>query len=217
MLRRILHAVEKDQRRRWAEIVGAIVLSLATVGSAWCAYQSTLWGGVQTFRLAASNAAGREASKLIIEGIQARAFDASFFVTYVEARGRQDEKVAAFLSERFRPEFRRAYDAWVKTDPLHDPNAPKSPFRMAEYVQKEVQEAQHQEAEAARMLDAAQLANQNSDRYVLLTVLFASVLFFGGIAGMIDSRRLRTIVFSVSVVFFLGTALAVAAMPICRE
>src|SRR5262245_12174738 len=31
MLRRILHAVEKDQRRRWAEIVVAIVLSLATV------------------------------------------------------------------------------------------------------------------------------------------------------------------------------------------
>ncbi len=44
ILRRILDAVEKDQRQRWVEIVCAIVLSLATMASAWCAYQATLWG-----------------------------------------------------------------------------------------------------------------------------------------------------------------------------
>jgi hypothetical protein len=32
LLRRILEAVEKDQRKRWLEIICAIVLSLATMG-----------------------------------------------------------------------------------------------------------------------------------------------------------------------------------------
>ena len=38
LLQRILASVEKDQRSRWAEIACAVVLSLATVSTAWCAY-----------------------------------------------------------------------------------------------------------------------------------------------------------------------------------
>lgn len=216
-LQQILKALEGRKRLRWVEIAGAIVLSLATLGSAWCAYQSTLWGGVQTFRLAAANAAGREASRLHITAVQVRAFDASMFVSYVEARGRKEDKLAEFLRDRFRPELRQACDAWMKTDPLRNPNAPKSPFRMAEYKQHEIQDSERQEAESADHMRIAQQANGNSDRYVLLTVAFASVLFFGGISGMIESRRLRMVIFSVSVIFFMATIVALLAMPICRE
>ena len=59
LLQRVLKAVEKDKRTRWVEITCAVVLSLATMSSAWCAYQATLWGGVQTFRLAAAQKAGK--------------------------------------------------------------------------------------------------------------------------------------------------------------
>lgn len=34
LLQRILAAVEKDQRGRWAQIISAVVLSLATVSTA---------------------------------------------------------------------------------------------------------------------------------------------------------------------------------------
>lgn len=217
MLERILTAVEGKKRHRGTEFLGAIVLSFATVGSAWCAYQSTLWGGVQAFRLGAANAAGREASKLSIQAVQARAFDASMFVSYIEARGRQDDRVAEFLSKRFRPEMSRAFEAWLRTDPIQNPDAPKSPMQMPEYVQAAALESERLDAESVRLVAEAQQANHNADRYVLLTVLFASTLFFGGIAGMVESRRLKMVVFSVSVVLFVGTMTALAMMPVCRD
>ncbi|HKD37284.1 MAG TPA: hypothetical protein VKB78_10795 [Pirellulales bacterium] len=46
-LRRILEIVESGHRRTWMEVACAIVLSLATTCSAWCAYQSKIWSGEQ--------------------------------------------------------------------------------------------------------------------------------------------------------------------------
>jgi len=43
----------------------------------------------------------------------------------------------------------------------------------------------------ARWTEARQ-ADENSDRFVLLTVIFASVLFFGGIEQKFKDRRART-------------------------
>lgn len=167
--------------------------------------------------MGAANAAGREASKLSIQAVQARAFDASMFVSYIEARGRQDVKVAEFLSKRFRPEMSRAFEAWLRTDPIQNENAPKSPLQMPEYVQAAALESERKDVEAASLVVEAQQANRNADRYVLLTVMFASTLFFGGIAGMVESRRLKTVVFCASVVLFLGTMTALAMMPVCRD
>jgi hypothetical protein len=60
-------------------------------------------------------------------------------------------------------------------------------------------------------------ANQTSDTYVLLTVLFAAVLFFGGIAGMADSRRLRIIILTIALALFVVTVAFLATMPICNK
>ena len=115
VLQRILRAVEKDERTRWVEITCAVVLSLATTASAWCAYQATLWSGVQTFRLAASNKAGRDATAASLLAIQIRTFDGSMLISYLEAQSRGDKKMENFLYQRFRPESKKAIEAWLKT------------------------------------------------------------------------------------------------------
>ncbi|MCI0456037.1 MAG: hypothetical protein L0Z62_03535 [Gemmataceae bacterium] len=217
ILKRILDAVEEEKRKRWVEITCAFVLALATMGSAWCAYQSTLWGGVQTFRLAAAGRAGRGATQHALAALQLRAADAQLALAYTEARGRGDEKLAEFLRERFRPEAKIAFDAWLKTDPFNNPSAPMRPFEMKEYVQSEMQESKRLDEEAARMHNAAHEANQTSDTYVLLTVLFASVLFFGGIGGTFQSRRLRIMVSVIALVLFVVSLIALGSMPICKE
>ena len=50
LLQRILKSVEPEKKKRGFEIAVAVVLSLATTASAWCAYQSKLWGGAQAAR-----------------------------------------------------------------------------------------------------------------------------------------------------------------------
>src|SRR5262249_35248189 len=181
MLQRILALIEREKRGRWLEVVCAAMLALATMASAWCAYQATLWSGVQTFRLAAAAKAGRESTEQHLAALQGRAFDGQMLISYLENKGRGDEKLAAFLHQRFRPEAKKAVDSWLEADPFNNPKAPRTPFQMTEYVQPELQRAKRLDEEFARAQSDAEHANESSDRYVLLTVLFATVLFFGGI------------------------------------
>jgi hypothetical protein len=217
ILQRILASVEKDRRSRWLEIICAVVLSLATTASAWCAYQSTLWGGVQTFRLAAAGKAGRASSSANLAALQNRVFDASVGISWMQAKNEGNQRHEQFLFDRFRPEMKRAVEAWLKTDPFNNPEAPLGPMKMAEYVQPELAEAKRQEELAAQEYAAATEANQISDTYVLLTVMFAAVLFFGGIAGMAESRRLRIIILTIALALFVVTVVFLATMPICNQ
>jgi hypothetical protein len=122
-----------------------------------------------------------------------------------------------FLMQRFRPEMKVAVEAWLKTDPFNYLDAPPSPFKMAEYKQPELAEAKRQNEVLDQEYALAQHANQTSDTYVLLTVMFASVLFFAGIGGTFQSQRLRIAAFVISLVFFSVTLVALGTMPICRE
>ena len=217
LLQRILNAVEPAQRKPWFELACAVVLALATTASAWCAYQSKLWGGEQAALAGAAVRAGREGAVNSLAAMQLRAFDASMFIAYMQARFERNIEMEAFLAQRFRPEMKPAVEAWLKLDPLNNPAAPPSPFRMAEYAQKETVEVARQEELAANGMAAAREARGFSDDYVLLTVVFASVLFFGGIARAFDSRPLRTVLAALAVLLFLGTLVALTTMPVCHE
>lgn len=214
ILRRILRTVEKSERKRWIEIVCAVVLSLATLASAWCTYQSTLWRSVQTVGAAAANSAGRRSSAAVLKAQQNRAFDASMFIEYLRAKSEGNAKLENVLFHRFRPEMSAALGAWLKTDPFNNPAAPLTPFKMDAYAQPELKEAEKLDAEAAKIRGEMETANQNANNYVLLTVRFASVLFLGGIAGMMQTRRLRNIVLVIALVLFCLTAFSFTSMPV---
>jgi len=217
LLQRILNAVEPAKRKPWFEMACAIVLALATTASAWCAYQSKLWGGAQMARANAAVKASREGAVSSLAAMQWRAFDASMFIAYMQARLERSSALEAFLGQRFRPEMKPAVEAWLKLDPLNNPAAPPSPFRMAEYAQAETAEVARQSEIAANAMAASREARGFSDDYVLLTVMFASVLFFGGIARAFDSRPLRIALAALAVLLFLGTLVVLTTMPICHE
>lgn len=119
--------------------------------------------------------------------------------------------------QRFRPEMKPAVEAWLKLGPLSNPAAPPSPFRMAEYAQQETAEVSRQEELAANAMAAAREARGHSDNYVLLTVIFASVLFFGGTARAFDSRPLRIVLATIAVLLLVGTLAALTTLPVCHE
>jgi hypothetical protein len=217
LLQRILNAIEPAKPKHGFEIACAVVLALATTASAWCAYQSKVWGGAQAARANAAVRASREGAVNSLAALQSRAFDASMFIAFMQARFESNHALETFLLERFRPETKPAVEAWLKLDPLKNPAAPPSPFRMTEYTQKETAEAARQEELATNAMAAAREARRFSDDYVLLTVVFASVLFFGGIARAFDSRQLRIVLAALAVLLFLGTLAVLTTMPMCHE
>jgi hypothetical protein len=113
--------------------------------------------------------------------------------------------------------MKAALEAWLQLDPLDNASAPPSPLHMLEYEQKQTAEAARQQAVSAEALKAARQARQFSDNYVLLTVIFASVLFFGGISRAFDSRLVRSVLAVLMVVLFLATVVGLVTMPICYE
>ena len=99
VLQRILKAVEPAKPRHGLETACAIILALATTASAWCAYQSKLWGGAQMARANTAVKASREGAVNSLAAVQARAFDATMFITFMQARLERSSALEAFLSQ----------------------------------------------------------------------------------------------------------------------
>ncbi|MFN2237480.1 MAG: hypothetical protein ACK2U1_24880 [Anaerolineales bacterium] len=203
---------EKILRR--LEIISAILISLATVASAWCAYQSALWGGEESISYNAAGAARTESVRYSNQALQLLTIDVNMFTQFAAAYSNQDEFLFDFLMARFRPEMKVAVEAWLETEPLKNPDAPASPFDMVEYQSEAQEEADRLLVEVDRHLDQARQNDKYADRYVLLTVIFASVLFFGGMSSEFKSLKIRTGLVAFSTLTFLVTLVFVLTFPI---
>ena len=204
------HGLAAAARDAWrderVEVVAAILLALATVLSAWGAYQATRWSGVQANSYAESAALRAESGRNGTVASRQIQIDVATFLAWADARAQDDTRLATFIQQRFRPEFKPAFDAWLAgatPDSIGLPSG--TPFDQPEYMlaAQIVSDAKLQAADGA--LKDAQDANQISDNFVLTAVLFASVLFFAGIAARFRPQWIRWAMLGVAlVVFFLG-------------
>ena len=204
----------RTPRVRRLEIASAILLAIATTVTAWCAYQASLWSGRQTFQLAASNAAAREAMRLELELRQQEGFDGVVLLHYVDALVNNEPDVAQFYYERLRGEVQQVLHAWLATDPLNNQNALPHPLAMPEYQSAQEQQARHMIDLAASHLAQAHRANRTADDYILLTVLLAMVLFFGGLSTLFDVYWMRATAFTLAVVVFLVVVALGVSYPV---
>lgn len=199
------------------ELLVAILMSCVVIATAWSAYQATLWSGIQVFLLRDSTAAGMKVTMYSIQQGQRTGLDALLFVEYIKALQNNDSELADFYLERVRPELKVAIQAWLETNPFENPNAPPHPFVMPEYEKTFAEESAKFAKESEMKLQEAQQANQISDNYVMLTVLFASVLFIGGIIIRFSSKKLRLMVLIPGLIIFAVAIAALAFMPIATE
>lgn len=212
------HTHDKKERFKHSiELATTIIISLATIASAWCAYQATLWGGIQAFRLSAVNVLGRKSSEQTIHAGQMRTMDGILFIEYLKGKERRKDSLEEFFYKRFRPEAKRAIDAWLATKPFQNPQAPPHPFVMEEYNLEPEQEAKRLSEESAQKLKEAEQSNQYSDHYVMLTVLFTSVMFFGGISTQIASPRYKITLLIIGGIVLCATLGLVCTYPIALE
>ena len=192
---------------RWeplAELIASIVLALATVATAWSGYQAARWGGVQSTSYSQAGALRTESTRASTRAGQIMQVDIGLFTNWINAYGQDQQELANFYQERFRPEFMPAFEAWIATQPRNNPDAPKSPFVMAEYNVVEADEAIRLEEEAEIKFMEGQAANQTGDNYIFNTVILASVLFLAGIQSRLNSipSRLIMLLFSLSILAY---------------
>src|SRR5262245_41826860 len=96
-------------KRSWFEPLGLLLLSLATVGTAWCSYQAAVWGGVAQRFTNQSMAASRRAATDQLRSSQVALLDVLLFSEYINARSASNEALARFYADRFRGEAKTAF------------------------------------------------------------------------------------------------------------
>jgi len=173
------------------ELIAAILMSLVVIATAWSAYQSTLWGGIQTFTLREVTSASNKVTMTTLQQGQYTIIDVLTFMEYINALRNNDQKLSEFYYDRFRPDFKPAVEAWLETKPFENPDAPPHPFGMTEYRKTFSEEAERFATESAMKLQEAEQANLNSDNYVLMTVIYAGILFIGGIFSNFSKKGVR--------------------------
>jgi len=182
------------------EIVATVLLSAATVLTAWSAFQATKWSGVQAIAFSQASASRTESVRASTSAGQQSVADVSVFTAWLTATDQGQTRLADLLATRFRGELKVAFRAWEATDPLTNPAAPATPFAMPEY----------RSASAHR----ASEANQRSDNYVLMTVLFAMVLFFGAVSTRFELVPIQIALLGVAGVVFVASVAITATFPV---
>jgi hypothetical protein len=201
-------------RTRQLEIFGAFLMALATIGAAWASYESSRWGAVQTANFNGSNAARVESARASAAGGQQVQIDVAMFFQAADAFAAGDEELFQFYVDRARDEFKPALEAWIASEPLTNPDAALTPFRLPEYQIAKSAEADALGVESEAQLEVAKTANQRSDNYVLATVVFAAILFLAGMTAMFRSAQVKTALTVVASVGFAANSLWVATMPV---
>ena len=110
-----------------------MLLACAAVATAFSTYQSTRWRGEQAIQFSKATAARIQSSEAHTRAGQQTQVDIATFIQWVNATGAGKPKLAQFYRHRFRPEFRPAFDAWLATKPITNPDAPPTPFAVPQY------------------------------------------------------------------------------------
>src|SRR5262249_47796416 len=155
----------KSDRR--LELVATVLLTLATVATAWAAYQARQWTGEQSQGYSHANAARISVNRNSALANREVQVDVATFIQWVDAREQGRDRLAPLYRPRSRDEFEAASAAWLATSPFTNPRAPKTPFDLPQYRLRANVEADRLEARATADSQQAKDANQRADNYTL--------------------------------------------------
>jgi len=196
------------------EIVATVLLAVAAVATAWSSYQAARWNGETTKTSGRVNAVRADAVRSQGLAEAQTQVDVATFIAWVDASVHDDAELQDFYEERFRAEFKPAFEAWLATDPLTSAGAPPTPFAMDEYRLEARTQADKLDAEAEALSAQVRRNIQRGANYVLGVVLFAVALFFAGMSTKLRGRGSRTAMLIIGSVVFLAAAAWIATFPV---
>jgi hypothetical protein len=205
-------AQDRFNRTDWIELVAAFILAGATIMAAWSAYQSTRWSGNQANASAAAGALRAESNAQTALFGATVGIDVQLWTLWLDQAAREDPQAMEFVAERFRDEFKPAFEEWLALVPEGEA-PPGTPFASELYAPATEANAQRLTAEAELRAAEARKSNQIGDNFVLMAVIMASVLFFAGVGTKFKGRLTRVIMISIAMLLFVGGLLVILSLP----
>jgi hypothetical protein len=213
--------INTDRNRNRLESFNTFILAFATLGVAWCSYQATLWGGIQTFRLAESNKYGRLAQQKAIQSGQNSAMEEAAVISLVNAVWDNDEKKTHYIIHGVQPELAAVFSNWIQLRKDLGDSAPAHPMATPLYhelVKKRLGESTIMGDKSGAQFKEAENANYNSDKYSFLVVVFSMVMFLGAIMTKLVRNGPRlTIALISTVVCIAAIVWVIFYLPIAHK
>ena len=201
-----------DRHSRIVQIGEAVLLALVTLTAAWAGYSAAKWATASRVDIAQSSTLRNLAAREDLAAISLRNFDASTFNAWFIAFTLNSPQKEAIAVRRFRPQFLVAFNAWMATDPLHNPQAAPGPTYMPQYKLPESAQANTLDNTANAKFKSGNNAGLVSDDYVRITIFLAAVLFVVGIGS---SFRLHGVRYAL--ITFGSVLLVVSVVLILRQ
>ena len=202
------HQPDATRHSRIVQIGEALLLSLVTIAAAWSGYAAAKWITESRIEIAEAATLRNLATRADLSALSTRNFDSSTFNAWYIAFTLDDPEKQAVAERRFRPEFKVAFDAWMATDPLNNPDAPPGPTYMPQYRLADQVKAEELDREAVAAAEAGHHAGVVGDDYIRITVFLAAVLFLVGIGSTFKLHTIRYALISVgSLLLILATVL----------
>jgi len=196
------------------ELITIVLLALATLGAAWCAYQVTRWNSEEASAARDSTNARIDASRQFSLATQRVAYDASTIAQYAQAYAAGDQKLLDFIRTNLvRPDFAPILSQWeqqLQSGGSVDANL----FQNPTYVQQQFAAANEDDATAAAATAVSEDANENGDAYTLTTLLMASALFLTGITTSFRTNMVRIILLGLAALTLSYAAARLLTLPV---
>jgi hypothetical protein len=207
------HGGDEDRRDRLLSITEALLLSLVAVLAAYSGYAAAKWSTESSVSLAKASAARTKGNRADLEGLQVRTLDSVSFNAWFSAFSAGNANAERLARKRLRPGYRPAFDAWLATDPAHNPNAPPGPSYMPQYVIPQEGAATADDATADVEFAKGSKAGATGDDYVRDTVFLATVLFLVGISSHFPLRQARFGLITVGALILVFAVIQVLGLP----
>ena len=211
------HSEADARHARHARIVQigeAALLAIVTLTAAWAGYSAARWGTASRVEIAQSSTLRNIATRDDLTALSLRNFDSSTFSAWFTAFTLNSPQKEAIAERRFRPAFRVAFNAWMATNPLHNPHAPPGPTYMPQYKLPAQTQADALDNQASAKFQEGNHAGLVSDEYVRITVFLAAVLFLVGIGSSFKLHSVRYALIAVGSVLLIASLVLILHQPV---
>ena len=202
-----------DRHDRWLSIIEAVLLSAAALLAAYPGFAAAKWSTESSVSLAKASALRTKASRADLEALVTRTLDSVSFNAWFSAYVAGNKARRDAGPEPSAPGLPAGVDAWLATDPAHNPNAPPGPSYMPQYMIPQQAQANTLDAQADEEFTAGSDAGGTADKYVRDTVFLATVLFLIGISGHVKLRQARYGLVCIGVLLLAFSVFQLAGLP----
>jgi hypothetical protein len=195
------------------EIVEAILLAFVAIATAWSGYQAAQWDGKNALYYGQSSKDRQLATRQTTLSGQRLLYNATALNSWGGSTIAGNAKVAAFYVKRFTPEYRVAFEAWLKTDPVHNSKAPLGPSFMPQFHDPAAAEAKRLDNIATATFQQGTDARDTADKYVRGTVLLATILFLVAMGQRFKVKIVRRTLLGVAFALLIFALVTLSTYP----